>query len=77
MLPDDAEPNAQYTNSFEVGFNAYEFVLAFAIRNGPEPGRTHTRIITSPNFARGLSELLQRSLLEYDDKYEDGRRTAR
>ena len=65
----DSELGARYANSFEIGFNAYEFVIHFGQQYHLESDRVHTRIVTSPAFARRLSELLEGSLRRYEDKY--------
>ena len=56
-----------YTNYFEVGHNAFEFLLDFGqlYFEGSE-GRMHTRIVTSPVFAKRLAEVLNRSLFDYE-----------
>ena len=59
--------NGRYSNYFEVGHNAFEFLLDFGQHYFEESeGRMHTRIITSPVFARRLSEVLNRALAEYE-----------
>lgn len=60
---------ARYANSFEIGFNAYEFVIDFAQQYEGGPGRVHSRIVTSPALARILGELLESSLRKYDSRY--------
>jgi Protein of unknown function (DUF3467) len=59
-----------YTNYFEVGHNAFEFLLDFGqlYFEGAE-GRMHTRIITSPVFAKRLAEVLNRALSEYEQTH--------
>jgi hypothetical protein len=59
----------RYANYFEVGYNAFEFLLDFG-QLYPEKGKAypHTRIITTPNYARALLETLKESI----DKYEQG-----
>ena len=64
-----SELEGRYANSFEVGFNAYEFVIDFAQQYEPASGRKHTRIITSPALARGLTDLLEDSLRKFEAMY--------
>ena len=71
--------NGRYSNYFEVGHNAFEFLLDFGQHYFEESqGWMHTRIITSPVFAKRLLEVLNRSLAEYErthgrmPKEEDG-----
>jgi hypothetical protein len=63
----DAEQQAKYTNYFKIGFNALEFVfdLGQAYDDSPRALR-HTRIITSPAYAKALLQLLAESLTAYE-----------
>jgi hypothetical protein len=56
----------RYANSFEVGHNAFEFVLVFG-QVDPETGvaRAHTRVITAPAYARAFAQTLLASLDGY------------
>lgn len=63
------DPEARYANTFQVGFNAYEFVIDFGQEFPPDAERVHTRIVTSRPLARNLSETIERSLREYDSKF--------
>jgi Protein of unknown function (DUF3467) len=60
---DKKRPNliARYSNFFQVGHNAYEFLLEF----GQEGSDIHTRIYLSPQHARILSDLLLTALREH------------
>jgi hypothetical protein len=79
-LPDGEEGlEGRYVNHFQIGFNAYEFIIDFGQEYPPDAARIHTRIVTSPQLARSLSETLERSLREHEGKYEprkDGEGTA-
>jgi hypothetical protein len=57
-------------NYFEVGYNAFEFILDFGqlYSEGEEP-QLHTRIITSPAYAKALLETLRESVDQYDRAY--------
>ena len=57
----------RYANNFQVGHNAFEFVLDFG-QLYPEntAARFHTRIITGPAYAKVLSETLQGAIEQYE-----------
>jgi hypothetical protein len=59
---------AVYANQFEVGFNAFEFLLDFAQEYNSAEGMTvvHTRIVTPPAYAKVFLGLLDRSIVEYE-----------
>ena len=60
---------ARYANCFNVGHNAFEFVVDFGqFQEGAEPG-IHTRIITGPAFAKVLSNLLGESIDRYEEEF--------
>jgi hypothetical protein len=62
--------DGQYANYFEIGYNAFEFLLDFGQFDfRADRSRMHTRIVTSPAYARALSELLAASLKEYEAKH--------
>jgi Protein of unknown function (DUF3467) len=66
----DANPlEGKYANYFKVGHNAFEFILDFGqlYLEGEEP-KIHTRIITSPVYAKAFLETLENTL----DQYERG-----
>jgi len=67
-VPKAAPELAVYANQFEVGFNAFEFLLDFAQEYQSAEGMTvvHTRIVTTPTYAKVLRGLLDRSILEYE-----------
>ena len=57
----------QYANYFEIGHNAYEFLIDFG-QSSPErkTAQLHTRIITGPVYAKELLETLQESIHQYE-----------
>jgi hypothetical protein len=66
------EPRGRYANYFEVGHNAFEFLLDFG-QHYPEDAtgsrgaaRLHTRIVTGPVYAKALLELLRDSIGQYE-----------
>ena len=62
-----AEPVA-YANHFAVGFNAFEFLLDFGQAYDSAEGMAvaHTRIVTSPAYAKAFRALIDRSIAEYE-----------
>jgi hypothetical protein len=66
--PVDSEAvEGRYANYFKVGHNAFEFVVEFAqLYSEPPVEKIHTRIITSPPYAKELLEVLQRAVDEYE-----------
>ena len=73
----------QYANYFKVGHNAFEFLIDCGQSfNENEGAQIHTRIITSPVYAKALSDMLSRSVEQFEQYYggipqEDGTRTGR
>jgi hypothetical protein len=66
----DNKLEGRYANYFKVGYNAFEFVIEFGQSyNADEEAQIHTRIVTSPVYAKTLSETLQASLAQYADYY--------
>jgi hypothetical protein len=62
----------KYVNYFKVGHNAFEFVLDFGqsyLEN--EAPQIHTRIVTSPAYAKALLETLRESLAQYEKNISD------
>jgi len=59
----------RYANYFEVGYNAFEFIFDFGqfYAAGEQP-KIHTRIVTSPVYAKAFLETLGNTL----DQYERG-----
>ncbi len=67
---DSREPRpseGRYANYFSVGYNAVEVLLDFGqfYAEAGEP-RMHTRIVTSPIYARALLDTLRTSLEGYE-----------
>jgi hypothetical protein len=57
----------KYSNYFKVGHNAFEFVIDFGqYYPGTEEAELYTRIITSPISAKNLIEVLQESIVQYE-----------
>lgn len=57
----------KYANYFEIGHNAFEFLLDFGQKySGFNEGRMHVRIVTGPSFAKELMRVLTRSIEQYE-----------
>lgn len=64
------EAEGRYANYFTAGHNAFEVILEFAqFYEGDVQPRVHTRIITSPAYARTFLQVLKDSLDEYESVY--------
>ncbi len=60
----------RYANYFKIGYNAFEFLLDFGqFYNEDEKAQLHTRIITSPIYAKTLHKLLQDSIDQYEQAF--------
>ena len=60
-----------YANYFEVGQTAFEFVLDFGHRyRGQAPVACHTRIVTSPTYARALLQTLTDAIDQHSHRFE-------
>ena len=63
----DKKPEGKYANYFAVGYNAHEFIFDFGQNYSEnDQAELHTRIITSPTYAKTLFELFHRSIAEYE-----------
>jgi len=57
----------RYANFFQVGYNAFEFVLDYGQNyDDGKKSQFHTRIITGPIYAKTLLGLLQTSIEQYE-----------
>jgi hypothetical protein len=64
-------PKGVYANYFEIGQTAFEFVLDFGQQyHGQLPSACHTRIVTSPTYARALLETLAAAVEEHGQRFE-------
>jgi hypothetical protein len=65
-----AAPQARYTNYFEVGHNALEFIFDFG-QYHPEAraAQCHTRIVTGPVYAKLLARLLIESIQHHETEH--------
>ena len=61
----------KYANYFEVGHNAFEFVLDFGQHYAEnEEAELCIRIVTSPAYARVLQKVLTESIEQYEKNYQ-------
>jgi Protein of unknown function (DUF3467) len=68
--PDEREPlEGRYANFFQVGHNAFEFVLEFGQANLPAGARYHTRIVTSPVYAKAFLAIMRESIERYEQAF--------
>ena len=67
---DRGQLEGRYANYFTVGHNAFEFVLDFGqfYPEGAE-ARLHTRIVTSPIYAKALFRVLLESIERYEKTF--------
>lgn len=64
------DPEGRYANCFNAGHNAFEVILEFAqFYEGDVQPRVHTRIVTSPAYAKTFLEVLRESLERYEAVY--------
>jgi len=69
---DEGQPRLEgrYTNCFNTGFNAFEFVLDFGqYFPGAGDPQWHTRVITSPPYLKALFETIGESLTQYESTH--------
>jgi len=63
-----SEVEARYSNHLEIGQNSFEFVLEFGQLYGEsEKALIHTRIVTSPFYAKQFSEILRECLRRHEE----------
>jgi hypothetical protein len=67
----DANPiEGWYANYFQIGHNAFEFLLDFGQSYlEAEPVWFHTRIVTSPTYAKTLLMTLRASIDRYEQSF--------
>jgi Protein of unknown function (DUF3467) len=58
-----------YANYFEVGHTAFEFVIDFGQSYANKDASCHTRIVTSPTYARALLQTLSEAVDEYTRRF--------
>ncbi len=61
------QPEGRYANYFQIGHNAFEFVIEFGqLYPQHASPQLHTRIVTGPAYAKMLSHLLQDAIAQYE-----------
>jgi Protein of unknown function (DUF3467) len=67
---EDGELEGRYANYFQVGHNAFEFVLEFGqlYRGGDAPS-LHTRIIANPAYVKEFLQVLGNALNAYQHTF--------
>jgi hypothetical protein len=61
---------AKYANYFQTGYNTIEFLIEFGQSYGEEPKPLlHTRIVTTPGYAKHLLTLLENTLRKYEAEH--------
>lgn len=69
-VQDSGQPNGRYANYFTVGHNAFEFLFDFGqIHTQGRQAPLHTRIITTPVYAKTFLALLQESIDQYEQLF--------
>ena len=64
---DGNAPEGKYANYFEVGYNAFELIVDFGqLYTAGERPKIHTRIVTSPVYAKAFLETLGNTLGQYE-----------
>jgi hypothetical protein len=60
----------RYANYFQIGHNAFEFLLDFGqLYSDGKRERIHTRIVTSPSYAKELLKVLGKSVEQYETQF--------
>jgi hypothetical protein len=63
-------PHVRYSNYFEVGHNAFEFLLDFGqLYPGDEKATMQVRIVMNPLHAKELTKLLGESVRQYEEAH--------
>jgi hypothetical protein len=68
-----ASLESRYANYFKIGHNAFEFVLEFGqfYDDGEDRVTIHSRIVTSPTYAKHLLQTLSIALGQYEADHGD------
>ncbi len=65
---DQVPLEGRYANFFKIGHNAYEIVIEFGqLYQSERTPRIHTRIVTSPGYARELLRTLEHALEQHEE----------
>ena len=67
---DQGHPEGRYANTFNVSYNAFEIVLDFGQQYVERPDiDVHSRIVTSPSYAKVLLTTLKETLAQFEQRY--------
>jgi hypothetical protein len=66
-----ASLESRYANYFKIGHNAFEFVVEFGqfYDEGEDRNAIHSRIVTSPTYAKHLLQTLSIAVGQYEADY--------
>jgi hypothetical protein len=56
----------RYANFFQIGYNAFEFLIEFGQQEGDDNDVIHARIYVSPQHARILADLMLDTLQQHE-----------
>ena len=60
----------KYANYFQIGHNAFEFVVDFGqLYSDGQQEQIHTRIVTGPSYAKEFLVLLEQSVEQYEEHF--------
>jgi hypothetical protein len=65
----DEAIEGRYANYFIIGHNAVEFLLDFGQMYRDQDERVHSRIVTSPSYAKELLRVLSQSVECYEKQF--------
>lgn len=69
-MQNSEKPEAKYANYFAVGDNAIEFIIEFGqLYTDESTPLLHTRIVTSPAYAKDLLHLLQQAINGHEHQF--------
>ncbi len=70
MAKRDSRPAGKYANYFEIGYNAFEFLMDFGqFYEGSERAELCTRIIMNPAYAKSFLKTVQKSIEAYEEQF--------
>jgi hypothetical protein len=70
-VPQRVPMEGKYVNHFQIGYNAFEFVIDFSqAHDNQVVTDANTRVITTPAYAKLLSAMLDQSIHQYEEKFE-------
>jgi hypothetical protein len=62
-------PEAKYANYLQVGYNPYEFLVAFGQSHDGEESVIHSVLVAHPVYAKEFLGVLANALAEYESAY--------